>query len=121
MVIHVFCFIGCLKVYCFFVLIMLFLHLSMYYLKMLYFIFVAGHFLLTNLLLDKLKASPNGRVISLVSPIFKKGEIYFQDLNSAKDYFAKEAYAQSKLALVFFTQELARRLKGKSHYLNENN
>ncbi|KAH3711945.1 retinol dehydrogenase 13-like [Dreissena polymorpha] len=71
-----------------------------------------GPFLLTNLLLDKLKAAPQGRIINLVSPFFKRSSVNFEDLNSTKNYVPKEAYGQSKLALVLFSQELARRLEG---------
>lgn len=40
-------------------------------------------------------------------------QINKEDLNSDKDYNGKVAYAQSKLAIVLFTQELAKRLQGK--------
>jgi len=77
-----------------------------------YFIF-PGPFLLTLLLLDKLKKAPQGRIVNLVSPFYKKSEIKFDDLNSANEYHPKEAYGQSKLALMLFSQELAKRLKGR--------
>ncbi|WAR19861.1 RDH13-like protein [Mya arenaria] len=77
-----------------------------------------GPFLLTLLLLDKLKASPQGRIINVVSPFFKKSEINFDDLNSVETYQPKIAYGQSKLALVLFSQELARRLEGTKVTVN---
>ncbi|KAL4237833.1 Retinol dehydrogenase 13 [Mactra antiquata] len=77
-----------------------------------------GHFLLTNLLLDKLKQSSQGRVINVVSPLYKKSNINFTDLNSMEYYDPKEAYGQSKLALVLFTLELSRLLEGTNVTVN---
>ncbi|KAG7227760.1 hypothetical protein INR49_013554, partial [Caranx melampygus] len=74
-----------------------------------------GHFLLTNLLLDKLKESAPSRVINLASLAHIVGKIDFEDLNWEKKKFdTKQAYCQSKLANVLFTRELAKRLQGKS-------
>lgn len=74
-----------------------------------------GHFLLTNLLLDKLKESAPSRVINLASLAHIVGNIDFEDLNWEKKKFdTKQAYSQSKLANVLFTKELAKRLQGKS-------
>ncbi|MPC22892.1 Retinol dehydrogenase 13 [Portunus trituberculatus] len=71
-----------------------------------------GHFLLTHLLLDKLKASVPSRVVNVSSVAHERGKINFADLNSAKNYDEGEAYAQSKLANILFTRELAERLAG---------
>ncbi|XP_048186159.1 retinol dehydrogenase 13 isoform X2 [Perognathus longimembris pacificus] len=72
-----------------------------------------GHFLLTNLLMDKLKASAPSRIINLSSLAHIAGHIDFDDLNWQKrNYNTKEAYCQSKLAVVLFTKELSRRLQG---------
>ena len=71
-----------------------------------------GHFLLTHLLLDKLKQSSPSRIINLSSAAYKKGAINFDDLNSAKFYRHDVAYAQSKLAIVLFNRKLSRILEG---------
>uniref|UniRef100_H3D5K2 Retinol dehydrogenase 13 n=1 Tax=Tetraodon nigroviridis TaxID=99883 RepID=H3D5K2_TETNG len=71
-----------------------------------------GHFLLTNLLLDKLKESAPSRVINLASLAHIVGKMDFEDLNWEKKKFdTKQAYCQSKLANVLFTRELAKRLQ----------
>ncbi|XP_066539458.1 retinol dehydrogenase 13-like [Hoplias malabaricus] len=78
-----------------------------------------GHFLLTNLLLDKLKDSAPSRVINLSSLAHILGEIDLTDLNwDRKKFDTKKAYCQSKLAIVLFTRELARRLEGTGVTVN---
>lgn len=99
-----------------------------------------GHFLLTNLLIDKLKveiliifislfvlyiislpfhdlcfkASAPSRIVNVSSIAHKRGKINQEDLNSDNNYDPAKAYNQSKLANVLFTRELAKRLQGKS-------
>ncbi|KAI8505548.1 hypothetical protein Bbelb_167370 [Branchiostoma belcheri] len=72
-----------------------------------------GHFLLTNLLLDKLKQSAPSRVVTVSSLVhaFTNG-MDFDDINYEKDYSPNKAYDRSKLANVLFSRELAKRLKG---------
>lgn len=77
-----------------------------------------GHFLLTNLLLDILKASAPSRIIVLSSLAHKYGEINRDDLNSEKNYNKYKAYSQSKLANILFVHELAKRLKGSNVCVN---
>lgn len=71
-----------------------------------------GHFLLTNLLLDRLKASAPSRIVNLSSLAHRYGTINKRDLNSERSYNQVTAYCQSKLANVLFTRELAKRLEG---------
>src|SRR6266480_1389696 len=69
-------------------------------------------FLLTKLLLDKLKASAPARIVNVSSESHQSGYIKMDDLELEKGYRLMRAYGQSKLALVLFTYELARRLQG---------
>ena len=69
-------------------------------------------FLLTNLLLEKLKASVPARIVNVSSESHQSGYIKMDDLELEKGYRLMRAYGQSKLALVLFTYELARRLQG---------
>jgi NAD(P)-dependent dehydrogenase (short-subunit alcohol dehydrogenase family) len=69
-------------------------------------------FLLTNLLLDRLKASAPARVVTVSSHVQAEGRIEFDDLQGARKYSGQSAYSQSKLANVMFSNEMARRLEG---------
>jgi retinol dehydrogenase-14 len=71
-------------------------------------------FLLTNLLLERLKQSASARVVTVSSNAQAAGRIDFSDLQGEKSYSGARAYSQSKLANVLFSYELARRLKGTS-------
>lgn len=72
-----------------------------------------GHFLLTNLLLDTLKISKPSRIINVTCANYRNGTINIEDLNSENEFNPKNAYAQSKLANVLFTNELNKRFRGK--------
>jgi retinol dehydrogenase-12 len=74
-----------------------------------------GHFLLTNLLLDRLLRSAPSRIVNVTSVghrFVKGGGLDFDDLQSERNYMGNEAYLRSKLANILFTKELARRLDG---------
>ncbi|KAG8444123.1 hypothetical protein GDO86_009344 [Hymenochirus boettgeri] len=78
-----------------------------------------GHFLLTNLLLEKMKQTGNARIINVSSLAYIAGDIDFDDLNwEKKKYNTKAAYCQSKLANVLFTIELAKKLQGTGVTVN---
>ena len=78
-----------------------------------------GPFLLTNLLLDKIKQAPEGRII-VVSSV---GHAYaakmdLDTINSEAHYSPYDAYHKSKLANVLFTKALAKRLADTSVTVN---
>jgi len=74
---------------------------------------VAGPFLLTNLLMDLMVGNGKpSRIVSVSSRAHYRGTIQFDDLMSTNNYSSRAAYAQSKLANVLFTRELAKRLQG---------
>ena len=76
-------------------------------------------FLLTHLLLDTLKISAPSRLINVSSFVHRwtKG-INFDDLQAEEKFSAIQVYAQSKLAILMFTYELARRLEGTGITVN---
>ena len=71
-----------------------------------------AYFLLTNLLLDLVKKSTQGRIVNVASGSHYRGKMDFESFTTNKSYFIMKAYEQSKLANVLFTNELAERLKG---------
>jgi len=71
-----------------------------------------NYFLLTNLLLDILKASSPARIVNVSSGAHQGARIDFDDLQGKKHFNGMRAYGQSKLANVLFTYELSRRLEG---------
>jgi retinol dehydrogenase 12 len=70
-----------------------------------------GHFLLTNLLLDLIKAAAPSRIISVSSEGHKMSGIVKEDLMFSRNYSSMKAYGQSKCANILFANELAKRLK----------
>ena len=68
-----------------------------------------GPFLLTYLLLDVLKKSASARIVTVASAAHYRGSMNFNDLQSKTDYNGRHVYANSKLAHVLFTYELARK------------
>ena len=71
-----------------------------------------GHFLLTELVLEKVKAAAPSRIIVLSSLAHEAGKINFDDIQLKSGYSPWKAYGQSKLANVLFASELGRRLEG---------
>ena len=70
-----------------------------------------GHFLLTNLLLERMRLSPSARIVNVTSIVYRLGKIDFSTLNSPASFDCVARYFESKLALVMFTRALAERLK----------
>ena len=71
-----------------------------------------GYFLLTDLLLDVLKASAPARVVSVASEASRAGRIDFDDLQASGKYSAMRQYGSTKLMNIAFALELAERLRG---------
>lgn len=71
-----------------------------------------GPFLLTHLLLEALKASAPARIVNVASGAHHDAAPDFDDLQNARAYDPGKAYRESKLANVWFTYALARRLDG---------
>ena len=70
-------------------------------------------FLLTNLLLDLVKAAPAGRVITVATEVYAK-QLDFANLQGERSYQFFKAYQRSKLSNILFAFELARRLEGSA-------
>jgi len=68
-----------------------------------------GHFALTGLLFEQLRAAPDARVVTQSSGAHTRGEVDFDDLHGEENYDKWGAYARSKLANLLFAYELDRR------------
>lgn len=79
-----------------------------------------GHFLLTHLLLDRLKESAPARIVVVSSDAHRGayGGLEFDDLQSRRKYHSLPVYCRSKLANLLFTLELAERLRGTGVTVN---
>lgn len=75
-------------------------------------------FLLSNLLLPQIQKAEQGRIINVTSRSHKRGGINFDDINFSKNYSGPGAYNQSKLAIILFTYEMARRLSNTTITVN---
>ncbi len=71
-----------------------------------------NYFLLTQELLELLKATRDARVVNVSSEAHRTGRMRWDDLEFRKGYSGFQAYGQSKLANILFTRELSRRLVG---------
>jgi retinol dehydrogenase 12 len=71
-----------------------------------------AYFLLTNLLLDRLRESAPSRIVVVSSDAHRGVTMDFDDLEGRAKYGGFRAYSRSKLANVLFVRELARRLEG---------
>lgn len=71
-----------------------------------------SYFVVTSILLDRLKAASGARIVSTASDAHKGAKLNFSDLQSERGYSGFAVYGRSKLMNILFTRELARRLKG---------
>jgi NAD(P)-dependent dehydrogenase (short-subunit alcohol dehydrogenase family) len=69
-----------------------------------------AYFVVTNLLLGKLK--PGARIVTVASNAHRGAKLDFGDLQSRKGYIGFPVYARSKLCNILFNRELARRITG---------
>jgi NAD(P)-dependent dehydrogenase (short-subunit alcohol dehydrogenase family) len=75
-----------------------------------------GHFALTGLLIDVIKNTENSRIVTVSSGAHKYGQLDFDDLNWEKrKYKPMKTYGDSKIANLYFTYQLDRKLKEKNH------
>src|ERR1700691_1425008 len=80
-----------------------------------------AYFLLTVLLLDRLRKNAPARIVNVASEAHRNATLDFNDLQTAQGYSGWLAYRRSKLANILFTGELARRLAGTGvtpHFLS---
>lgn len=67
-------------------------------------------FLMTNLLMDRLRAGAPARIVTVSSEAHRRGVLHWDDLQMRRKYGGLQAYCNAKLCNVLFTRELARRL-----------
>ncbi|MCT4615197.1 MAG: SDR family oxidoreductase [Marinifilaceae bacterium] len=77
-----------------------------------------GPFLLTNLLLDRIKKTPNAKIINLTSATTGWVKMRLDDLQLTKKWSLLQSYAQAKLAMIMCTRKLAKELKGTGITIN---
>jgi NAD(P)-dependent dehydrogenase (short-subunit alcohol dehydrogenase family) len=75
-------------------------------------------FLLTTLLLDRLRESAPARIVNVSSVAHESARFDFDDPTMERGYRPFAAYGRSKLANLWFTYELARRLEGSGVTVN---
>ena len=77
-----------------------------------------SHLLLTDLVLDKLKQSPQGRIVNLSSEGHKMAKFDPDNFNAEKGYSSIGQYCFTKLCNLYFTYSLADKLKGTNITVN---
>lgn len=77
-----------------------------------------AYFLLTMILLERIKQSAPARIINISSTLHQRTSMNFDDPGGKRSYGGMRAYGQSKLGNILFTNELARRLAGTGVTVN---
>lgn len=79
-----------------------------------------AHFLLTHLLLERLRGNFPARIVNVASAAhaYCKGGINFEDVNFEKGFATVKVYGHSKLANILFTRQLAKKLAGSNVTVN---
>jgi NAD(P)-dependent dehydrogenase (short-subunit alcohol dehydrogenase family) len=77
-----------------------------------------AYFLLTESLMERLKAAGKACIVNVASEAHRGATINFNDIQYENGYVGKQAYSQSKLANILFTYELAGRLNGSGVTVN---
>lgn len=79
-----------------------------------------AYFLLTHLLLDRLKGNASARIVNVASGAhaFCKTGINFEDINFEQGFSGMKVYGHSKLANILFTRQLAKKLEGSNVTVN---
>ncbi|XP_032685548.1 retinol dehydrogenase 13-like isoform X2 [Odontomachus brunneus] len=77
-----------------------------------------GHFLLTQLLLPRLYAARQSRIINISSQAHTISTVHVEDLNLERNYTAREAFGQSKLALILMARHMSKLLKDTNVTIN---
>jgi len=80
--------------------------------EMQFFVNHIAYFMVTQLLFEKLRATAPSRIVNVASTAHSSGTLNFDDLQGEVAYKGHKAYANSKLANIVFTYELARRIRG---------
>jgi retinol dehydrogenase-14 len=76
-------------------------------------------FLLTNLLLDVVKASTPARIVNVTTRLFANSAVHFDDMQFEKRrYSGFQAYTETKLCNILFTYDLARKMQGTDVTVN---
>jgi retinol dehydrogenase 12 len=71
-----------------------------------------AYFVVTNLLLERLKSTPRARIVCTASDAHRRAKLDFNDLQMERSYSGFGMYSRSKLMNILFTRELAGRLAG---------
>lgn len=71
-----------------------------------------SYFIVTQVLRERLLATPGARIVNTASDAHRDAKIDFQNLQLATGYGSLKAYCKSKLYNILFTRELARQLQG---------